>query len=72
MSSAGLSILWMIKMGKQPDEMKPVLKMPLGNCMEIFEKLPLVQDAHLLRSILYSGVWMQYNMRTAKKEKKND
>ena len=62
----------MIKMGKQPDEMKPVLKMPLGNCMEIFEKLPLVQDAHLLRSILYSGVWMQYNMRTAKKEKKND
>lgn len=26
-----------------------------------FEKLPLVQDAHLLRSVLYSGIWQQFN-----------
>ncbi len=61
----------LIKFKKRPDEMRPVLKMPLGNCMEIFEKLPLVQDAHLLRSILYNGVWLQYDARVQRKEKKH-
>lgn len=58
-------------MKKTPDEMEPVLKMPLGNCMEIFEKLPLIQDEHLLRNILYSGVWQQYFSKMRKKVKKH-
>ena len=27
-----------------------------------FEKLPLEQDLHLLRNVLYSGVWQKYNV----------
>ena len=56
-------------MGKQPEEMEAALSLPLGNAMEVFEKLPLVQDAHLLRNILYGGVWQQYYAKMRGKEK---
>ena len=39
-----------------------------GNAMEVFEKLPLVQDEHLLRNILYGGVWQQYYAKIRGKE----
>lgn len=32
----------------------------LGECSNAFEQLPLIQDADLLRNILYSGVWAKY------------
>ena len=32
-----------------------------GAAADAFERLPLLQDAELLRSILYSGVWQRYN-----------
>lgn len=47
-------------MDRRREAIEPILKMPLGNAMEIFEGLPLVQDAPLLRNILYGGVWQQY------------
>ena len=50
----------LFEMKKKPEEMEPILGLPLGNAMEVFEKLPLVQDEHLLRNILYGGVWQQY------------
>ncbi len=50
----------LLKMGKKPEEMESSLSLPMGNAMEVFEKLPLVQDARLLRNILYGGVWQQY------------
>ena len=56
-------------MGKTPEEMEPVLSMPLGNAMEVFEKLPIIQDAGILRNILYGGVWQQYYEKVRKKEK---
>lgn len=39
---------------------QPELTMLLGECAQEFEKLPLIQDAGLLRNILYSGIWSHY------------
>ncbi len=59
----------LFKMGRKPEEMEGILSLPLGNAMEVFERLPLVQDAHLLRNILYGGVWQQYYAKLRGKEK---
>ena len=56
-------------MGKTPEEMEPVLSMPLGNAMEVFERLPIIQDGNILRNILYGGVWQQYYIKARRKEK---
>lgn len=37
-----------------------MLKVLIGRAAEQFEKLPIVQDAHLIRSVLYAGVWQHY------------
>lgn len=37
------------------------LVLTLGRCTDHFERLPLVQDKHILDNILYSGVWMEWN-----------
>ena len=50
-------------MQKKPEEMEAVLTMAIGNATHQFEKLPLVQDEHLLKNILYGGVWQQYYAR---------
>ena len=62
----------LIKMNKKPEEMKELLEFTIGNATEQFEKLPIVQDANLLRNILYGGVWQQYYEKMHEKEKKND
>ncbi len=36
----------------------------LAQCAQSFERLPCVEDADLLRNILYSGVWLKYNCKT--------
>ena len=45
-----------------------LLKMLIAECAAEFERLPLVRDVEILRSVLYSGVWTQYAMKL-KKEK---
>jgi hypothetical protein len=57
-------------MGKKPDEMENLLNMTIGDATREFEKLPLVQDAHLLRNILYGGVWQKYYARKDRKEQR--
>jgi hypothetical protein len=47
-------------MGKKPCEMEDVLTMIIGEATQEFEKLPLVQDARILKNILYGGVWQKY------------
>ena len=42
-------------------DFRAVLTTQLGAAADAFERLPLLQDADLLRSILYSGVWQRYN-----------
>ena len=56
----------------KPENLQPSLKLLLGDASQAFEFLPLVQDAHLLRNILYSGIWMRYDYAMRKKRKKKD
>ena len=37
-----------------------ILTLEIAECAMAFEKLPVVQDANILRNILYSGVWAKY------------
>ncbi len=37
-----------------------ILTLEIAECAMAFEKLPIVQDARILRNILYSGVWAKY------------
>ena len=46
---------------------KDVLTMTLADCTYEFEQLPIVQDADLIRNILYSGVWARYNKLNSNK-----
>ena len=34
--------------------------MEIAECAMAFEKMPILQDANILRNILYSGVWTKY------------
>lgn len=61
----------LIKMQKQPEEMEEILAIIIGNATAEFEKLPIVQDEHIIKNILYSGVWLQYNIKVVDKEKSN-
>ncbi len=56
----------------KPEEMKPILTNILGEASRAFEFLPLVQDAHLLKNILYSGIWLKYNQAMEKRGKKKN
>ena len=49
---------------KTQEETEELLTIQMGMAAEIFEKLPLVEDAHLLRSIIYAGVWQKYQEKT--------
>ena len=42
----------------------------LARCAQSFERLPCVEDADLLRNILYSGVWLKYNCKNEKQKHK--
>ncbi len=40
-----------------------ILKMQLGECVYYFDKLPLVEDADLMKNILCIGLWLQFNKK---------
>ena len=46
-----------------------ILRMLLGECLFYFDKLPLVQDAELLKNILCVGLWSQFDRRYKKEER---
>ena len=46
--------------GQDLKKWEAYLVLEMARCTEHFEKLPLVQDKPLLDSILYSGVWMEF------------
>ena len=41
--------------------MRDILSVLAGNAAQAFERLPIVENAHLLRGILYQGVWQKFN-----------
>ena len=57
----------LILMNLSPEDAGILLRQPLGQAAEAFEALPLMQDIHIMRNILYSGVWQDYNRMTQKK-----
>lgn len=62
-----------LMLGRTPEEMREPLMLQIGQAAQAFERLPMIQDAHLLRNILYSGVWLSYNqMLHEKKEAKGN
>lgn len=60
----------LIKMQKKPEEMEGIMTVAIGKATEQFENLPIIQDAQLLRNILYGGVWQRYYAMIHGKEKK--
>lgn len=51
------------------DRCMDVLTMHIAECTELFEMLPMLRDASLIRNILYSGVWTKYAYLQSRKEK---
>lgn len=51
----------LISLRLSQDDIQTILKTYLCESAEAFEILPLVQDAGILRSVLYSGIMMKYN-----------
>lgn len=52
------------------EETKMILTMMMAGCSREFEKLPIIENAEILRNILYSGVWTRYEaVRENKSEK---
>ena len=45
-----------------------MLNFVLAECSRRFEQLPCVQDAEILRNILYAGVWDKFNQKRMKKD----
>ena len=49
---------------------KKILVLHIAECAREFEKLPIVNDANLLKNVLYSGVWTKYAYLQKRKEEK--
>lgn len=50
-----------VKLGTTPEQMRAILMNLIGAATQTFERLPIVEDVHLLRCVLYSGVWQKFN-----------
>ncbi len=51
---------------------KDALQTLAGQATAVFEKLPLERDLHLLRSVLYAGIWSRWRAHVAKRDKKRE
>lgn len=51
---------------------KDILTMLMAQCADAYEKLPCLQDADILRNIIYSGVWTHYELLRAKQQAAED
>ena len=53
-------------MGRENDDLREDLELLAAGMAEAFERLPLERDVHVLRSVLYSGVWQRFNAKESK------
>lgn len=51
---------------------RDILRMLLGECIFYFDKLPLVQDADILKNVLCEGLWQQFDKKYGEKRDKSD
>lgn len=61
----------LLTMNLKPEEIETALIQAIGNASAIFEKLPVIQDAEIIRNILYGGVWQPYYAKIKGRENKN-
>jgi len=54
--------------GEDPAQWEQYLVLAMGRCTDYYERLPLVQDKHLMDNILYSGVWVEYRRRAGRRK----
>lgn len=47
--------------GMQPHELRALLGILAMDVAEAFDALPFERDAHLLQSVIYSGIWQKFN-----------
>ena len=50
--------------GATEEDLRNILLLIMADCTKAWERLPLVLDAELMRSILYTGVWSQLSVIT--------
>lgn len=50
-----------VALGADAATMRTALALAAADATAPYERLPLVQDAHLMDAILYSGIWAQFN-----------
>ena len=55
-------------MKKKPEETEEILTSCISVAADEFEKLPIVTDEHLIRNVLYGGVWQKYYAKFRGKE----
>lgn len=58
----------LLSMKKKPEDIEDILTAAIGRAAQEFEKLPIVTDDHLIRNILYGGVWQKYYAKFKGKE----
>ena len=51
---------------------REILKMLLGDCVREFDRLPLVQDADILKNILCVGLWTEFDKKYSTKKGPSD
>lgn len=49
---------------------RDILELLLGDCVHYYERLPIVQDDEIIKNILCSGVWTQFNRHYGINKKK--
>lgn len=50
---------------------RDILRMLLGECIFYFDRLPLVQDADIMKNILCEGLWQQFDKKFSEKRETN-
>ena len=59
--TASVSYNPFVALGSDAEAMRATLALTAADAVTPYERLPLVQDAHLMDAILYSGIWAQFN-----------
>ena len=55
----------LVALDMPPEDVEEDLRLLAADAAAAFEKLPLVRDAQVLRSVLYAGVWQKYCAKDA-------
>ena len=61
-----------VALGSDAEAVRATLALAAADAAAPYERLPLVQDAHLMDSILYSGVWAKYNKIQKKRKEERE